>query len=658
MIKVSIVMPSLNVVNYIGNCIESVVQQSMTDIELICVDAGSTDGTFEIIQEYAKHYSNIKVIKSDIKSYGYQVNLGMNHAEGEYIGIVETDDIINHRMYEKLYDVAQKYSVDVVKADFCKFVINDGEMIKTEEKIAKPFMYNRVLSHDECLVDIITSASLYTWAGIYRKAFLFDNNIKHNESLGASYQDNGFWFLTMSRAKTVYFLNESLYMLRRDNPNSSIFNKDKAFVIFDEYDYVLSQISLWEDKKEILPLFWWARFGATRYHYRRVANKYKKDFIRKFHDVYLEAYELCLIDEKLYSRSSYADLVEIVNAPFKYHRNNMKQGKKQNVWMKLKSIFASVSARKKAETIDNSDDIKKMNHFADCVARIDMKNEGDKDNAIEIVSISDESCKITRPSWFTNEHGEGLVVESALKRLDILIRCKGNGSLVIRLKGVCMYSKNHVVIPNLVDFTKFQIDEKVIFMDSNVVYHNKPYVYKKKVTNDEIIRIRAEWKNVDNTSVFFPEKIFDSICKKTDKIDLSNVYDIKQNENIARVDIKNIGTFLNDIEIVSNKGVIVCDPKELMQKDGCGKIVFAQNRNVAFDVKANSAGLLDIFLRGPHLCEKRNNDGKICFMKFCINGKNRLEKEVCVNYLNAYHITKEVGVGEVVSIEVEWRVCQ
>ena len=121
MIKVSVIMPSLNVAPYIRECLESVVNQSLNDIEIICVDAGSTDGTREIIAEYAKNDQRIRCIDSDMKSYGHQVNLGIEAAIGDYIAVLETDDYIDTCMYEKLYDTASVYDLDYIKSDFDAF---------------------------------------------------------------------------------------------------------------------------------------------------------------------------------------------------------------------------------------------------------------------------------------------------------------------------------------------------------------------------------------------------------------------------------------------------------------------------------------------------------------------------------------------------------
>ena len=103
--KISIIMPALNVGAYIRECLHSVIEQTLEDIEIIVVDAGSTDGTLEIINEFALVDKRIQVVHSKIKSYGYQLNLGFSLAKADYIGIVETDDYIMKDMYECLYQI-------------------------------------------------------------------------------------------------------------------------------------------------------------------------------------------------------------------------------------------------------------------------------------------------------------------------------------------------------------------------------------------------------------------------------------------------------------------------------------------------------------------------------------------------------------------------
>lgn len=312
--KISVVMPSLNVHDYIGVCLESVVNQSLRDLEIICVDAGSTDGTLEIIESYARQDSRITLIHSDRKSYGYQVNLGFRAATAPYFAIVETDDIINLQMYETLYQVAVETDVDIVKGDFCRFEIKDGVMCKKYANIAKPHLYGRILTKEYNRTDIITNAALYTWAGIYKRSFLLNNGIAHNESPGASYQDNGFWFQTMAMANTVYFVNTPFYMLRRDNPNSSTMSKAKVYCIRDEYEFVLDYLKARpEVYSALIPYYWWARFGAYRYNYNRIALEYKEEFLRHFQEVFTPVLYGPEFDESIFSKTSYNDIKNIVD---------------------------------------------------------------------------------------------------------------------------------------------------------------------------------------------------------------------------------------------------------------------------------------------------------------------------------------------------------
>lgn len=127
---VSVIMPSLNVRDYIEASIRSVMNQTLRDIEIICIDAGSTDGTLEIIEYLSNEDKRIKLIKSQIKSYGYQLNCAIKASNGEYIAVVETDDYIDERMYEELYTIAANKSIDIVKGNYTAYYTQkNGEKV-------------------------------------------------------------------------------------------------------------------------------------------------------------------------------------------------------------------------------------------------------------------------------------------------------------------------------------------------------------------------------------------------------------------------------------------------------------------------------------------------------------------------------------------------
>ena len=96
-------------------------EQTLKDIEIICINDGSTDGSLKILQEYAAKDDRIKIVDKENGGYGIGMNIGLDMATGEYIGILEPDDYVAITMYEDLYKVAKDNDLDFVKADFYRF---------------------------------------------------------------------------------------------------------------------------------------------------------------------------------------------------------------------------------------------------------------------------------------------------------------------------------------------------------------------------------------------------------------------------------------------------------------------------------------------------------------------------------------------------------
>ena len=314
--KISVVIPSLNVAPYIAECLESAVNQTLKDIEIICVDAGSTDGTLDVLQEYAQRDNRVKVLHSDKKSYGYQVNMGFDVSQGEYFAILESDDIIRPRMYEDLYALAKKHEVDLIKADHEIFLGKGDNRTYSYQSICVPKYYNKVLDPSQQIQ--IFNAKLHTWAGIYNMQFLRRNNIRHNETPGASYQDNGFWFQTFAWAERVYFVNKAYYLLRRDNPNSSVKSTGKVYCIFDEYAFIEEKLRADAARTaRFIAMFHKKKFDNCRFHYSRIADAYKLDFLRRMSQEYNAAKQE--LDSSLFVNNGYQEICQIMEQPELYY---------------------------------------------------------------------------------------------------------------------------------------------------------------------------------------------------------------------------------------------------------------------------------------------------------------------------------------------------
>lgn len=241
--KISFILPSLNVVDYIEKCISSVLLQTEKDIEVICIDAGSDDGTLDILRRYEVEDSRVRIIISPVKSYGYQVNLGIKNASGEYLGIVETDDYIESDMSEKLLDAADKYHPDAVKCNAMSFKELDGTISGREIRyLGSEHLYNRLLTGDEVLQ--LRCLDYNIWNGIYRLDFLRKNHIFCNETRGAAFQDIGFLQRMYSSLKSIFFLDESLYVYRLDRDESSSYSPRCLINACSEYKSILEECYL------------------------------------------------------------------------------------------------------------------------------------------------------------------------------------------------------------------------------------------------------------------------------------------------------------------------------------------------------------------------------------------------------------------------------
>lgn len=313
MVSTSIIMPSLNTAKYIKEALDSLTTQTLQNIEILCVDAGSTDGTREIIQAYAAHDSRIKLITSDVKSYGHQMNLGLDAAKGEFIGILEPDDYLAQDMCARFYQMAQYENLDFVKGTCMRFTTNaKGEKELTPGDVLCNENYYDVVLNSLDAPDIFINQTLGTPFALYRKTFLDVNNIRYNPSPGASYQDTGFFMQTTFYAKRCKFVKFPCYFYRQDNEASSRNDKGKMFVLRDEYDFVINVLNASTDeerKKKLLPYIYAREFSGHLFTLRRIGfenGRELEDYMRaKFSSLHASG----IIHKELFSDYEWQRLV-------------------------------------------------------------------------------------------------------------------------------------------------------------------------------------------------------------------------------------------------------------------------------------------------------------------------------------------------------------
>ncbi len=273
--KVSILVPIYNVEKYLPECLDSLIKQTLEEIEIICINDGSTDSSLDILKKYKKKDHRIIIIDKTNSGYGDSMNKGLEKATGEYVGIVESDDWIDKNAFDKLYSLGKKHNLDIVKANFYEFFTKNkkdaskSDMFLPEEegKVINPREHRQVFYNQPSI-----------WSAIYKNEFLKANGIKFLPSPGASYQDAGFSFKVWASASRAMLLNDAFLHYRQDNPNSSVKSDGKIYAVKDEYDEIerfLKEKKLLEEYGSTLATM---RLSAYIWNMKRLTKKAALDF--------------------------------------------------------------------------------------------------------------------------------------------------------------------------------------------------------------------------------------------------------------------------------------------------------------------------------------------------------------------------------------------
>jgi glycosyltransferase involved in cell wall biosynthesis len=316
--KVSVVIPVYNAARYLTDCLDSLLSQTLRELEMICVDDGSTDESPDILARYASRDDRVRVITQPNGGYGRAMNAGIDHATGEYVGILEADDVAPPEMYGKLYAAAKRARAEVVKADFYRFETIDGARVLARVPLSTDEgWYGRIV--DPAREPDALKLTMNTWSGIYLRSFLTENKIRHNETPGASYQDNGFFFQTMCLARRALFVREPYYMNRRDNPGSSVYDKGKVYAMCGEMAFVkdfLEAHGLWETFKDV---YYFKLLSNYEFTYRRIAEAARSAFLSHISAEFQAAEESGDLDiGKSYTQNEAARVRILIDAPETY----------------------------------------------------------------------------------------------------------------------------------------------------------------------------------------------------------------------------------------------------------------------------------------------------------------------------------------------------
>ena len=309
---VSVLVPICNVEKYLDECLSSLINQTLNDIEIICINDGSTDSSLEIINKYASEDSRFVVVDKPNSGYGDSMNLGLEISHGKYIAILESDDFLDADALEYMVNEAESRQLEVFKCNFwlywSKRDASRGYRTDLLFKLANPEM---IALGTHCPLDYpdIFWAKASIWSALYLKSFLDENEIRFNPTPGASYQDLGFTFKVFACARRVAYSGRAFLHYRQDNEKSSVNSPGKVYCVCDEHDEIARFID--EKRPELKavlgPVRAHTKFLNYRWNYDRLDAELKPEFLERFSAEMRQEIESGCIDRRYFDGSIYCD---------------------------------------------------------------------------------------------------------------------------------------------------------------------------------------------------------------------------------------------------------------------------------------------------------------------------------------------------------------
>ena len=286
MTEVSVIIPVYNVEKYLAKCLDSVINQTLKDIEIICINDGSTDGSLKILQDYAKKDDRIKVINQENMGQGSARNKGLDIAVGKYCYFVDSDDWIELNTIEKLVKIISENDVDAVvhganviaEDDFCLQVAEDNQ------EWFKDYSKNNGIH--EIPLEISHKIASVAWDKLYKTDIINKYHCRFPERL--INEDEAFLWIYMLHCRNYYYLNDRLYnyLRRADSTMATRDNSPKVLDILEIEKIIYNTVKEHKNIKDYQKYLTKLYVKDIKDLFSRMPKQYRKVAFRKIKEYY------------------------------------------------------------------------------------------------------------------------------------------------------------------------------------------------------------------------------------------------------------------------------------------------------------------------------------------------------------------------------------
>ena len=499
----SVIIPVYNVENYLNECLDSVTSQTLEDMEIICIDDGSTDNSPDILKEYSKKDKRIKII---IKENGGQAtarNLGIKEAQGEYIAFVDSDDFIEPTMFEKLYTKAKDNNLDIA---MCKIATYDNQTEEIKDNVWYYMLgvfrdFDKDIFNHKDTREFTCHIAVTPYNKIYKTTLLKENNILFPE--GLIFEDEKFFYDTYLRAKRVSIVDEFLYYYRINRKGSTVDTiKDNDFSDIVPISKLIRETFKETDNYEDYKILLSNRFIHLQLaRFTQTSQKYKENFFNLLKSD---------LEEVLADRTIYDNLESDV----KLRVDKIINSESLNEFEKLDEdkVFSVVMACYNAE-----------NHLDETINSLLGQSFSFGSN-IQLILVDDGSTDKTAEIClkYQNQYPDNIIYlhqenqgQGAARNLGLKYV---KGKYINFLDSDDKFSGN--TFYSVYEFFEKHYDEidfvsvPIFFFDKAVGQHPLNYKFEE----DKIIDLNKNWDypQLSSSSAFFKKELFDNYSFKTD----------------------------------------------------------------------------------------------------------------------------------------------
>ena len=238
-ILISVVIPVYNVEKYLRQCLDSVINQTYSNIEIICIDDAAERNSVKILQDYALKDSRVKLLHvSPNIGLGRARNLGALSASGEYIHFLDADDWIKANLYEEMKNIIDEFHPQMINFSFQKYN-NKKKSFEYEYVYKENYLFNKIFSGTDYPEFINNNEAV--WKCLYKREFLQKNKLFFSDL--PCHEDTAFYMECILKAKAIYILPEVLYFYRTNRAKSLMKDRFKYYDCYPEWIKTLEKLA-------------------------------------------------------------------------------------------------------------------------------------------------------------------------------------------------------------------------------------------------------------------------------------------------------------------------------------------------------------------------------------------------------------------------------